>query len=75
MERAKNAGELTVSGKEYSNLRSKIKKAFYSLNQDTINDLARTEKIDYFVFEKKWSPSFSNKPIFENKSFVVYKTN
>ena len=75
MELAKTNGKLTVSGQEYSSLLSKIKKAYYSLNQDTINDLARTEKIDYFVFEKKLGPSFSNKPIFENESFVVYKTN
>jgi hypothetical protein len=73
MESAKNANALTVVGNHYSELASNLQTAYYSLNEETAKELARTENIDYFVFEKALAPSFRQQPDFANSSFVIYR--
>ena len=72
VDRAKGAGELT-NGKLYANLSADIKKAYYLLNSVTARQLAKEEKIDFFVFQREFAPKLNDAPEFANASFVVYR--
>jgi hypothetical protein len=73
MRSAKDCKALTVVGNHYTELGRNLQTAYYSLTDETARELARTENIDYFVFEKALAPSFGQPPDFANSSFVIYR--
>lgn len=56
---------------EYNRMLQDIRSAYYGLSGVELLNLARDERIDYFVFELKYTNVLQLKPVYQNTHFVI----